>query len=442
MVGAPDMAFPRLNNISFWLLPPSLILLLLSALVEQGAGTGWTVLDKLSFYSNIKKFKLYSMRETLQLGSKCSLLINTIEKILLTWRISACNKEKVLNSVLFNIYLYFSLLHQRLNVKHLTNKFYIFPTSNFNSNVNYAVNSNFNSSNFKPFNVNKAGLNENKEIFSQWLVGFTDGDGTFSISNSNNKWSLSFQIGQSTYNLQVLHFIKKRLKNGQIFVEKNKDMTNFRIRDLKILGEVILPIFEKYPLLTSKYFNYLKFKKAHSILTNQALTKLEKDTLLFENLNSSIPAGYISPAWSVVDNKVINFESASKVISKPWLIGFTEAEGSFYLVSKEKTRIVHGFEVTQKLDKIVLIAIKYILGISTQVQDKKAGYFSIVTTNSRAIENIIKYYNHTMKGIKSLEYRIWARSYAKHKGNFEALNEIRNRIRIIRLRRYTLNKFK
>ena len=58
------MAFPRLNNISFWLLPPSIILLLLSALVENGAGTGWTVKDKLSYYSNVIKNKLYLMRRS------------------------------------------------------------------------------------------------------------------------------------------------------------------------------------------------------------------------------------------------------------------------------------------------------------------------------------------------------------------------------------------
>ena len=57
------MAFPRLNNISFWLLPPSLILLLLSSLVENGAGTGWTVKDRLSYYRNVIKNKLYLMRE-------------------------------------------------------------------------------------------------------------------------------------------------------------------------------------------------------------------------------------------------------------------------------------------------------------------------------------------------------------------------------------------
>ena len=33
-----------------------------------------------------------------------------------------------------------------------------------------------------------------------------------------------------------------------------------------------------------------------------------------------------------------------------------------------------------------------------------------------------------MKGMKSLEYRIWARSYVKHKGDFMALEKIRNPI--------------
>jgi hypothetical protein len=45
-----------------------------------------------------------------------------------------------------------------------------------------------------------------------------------------------------------------------------------------------------------------------------------------------------------------------------------------------------------------------------------------------------------MKGVKSLEYRIWARAYAKYKGNFVALNNIRNRVRLIRKRTNTLDK--
>lgn len=183
-------------------------------------------------------------------------------------------------------------------------------------------------------------------------------------------------------------------------------MAHFRIRDREIFSSVIFPIFDKYPLLTTKHFNYLKFKEAYAILNNNNLSKLEKDNLIFQIVNSKPAIGYISPAWLIVNNNVNNLESASKVMTRSWLIGFTEAEGSFYLVLKSESRLVHAFEITQKSDLVVLQAIKYLLGISTQVQHKKYGYYSIVTTNSRAIENIIKYYKNTMKGMKSVEYRI------------------------------------
>ena len=81
-----------------------------------------------------------------------------------------------------------------------------------------------------------------------------------------------------------------------------------------------------------------------------------------------------------------------------------EAEASFYLVSKDPTRITHGFEITQKLDKIVLVAISFILG-GLKVTTKQT-YFTVGTTQIKDISKIIDFYHSTMKGMKSLEYRI------------------------------------
>lgn len=289
------------------------------------------------------------------------------------------------------------------------------------------------------FNTNKTSLSENKNIFNEWLVGFTDGDGSFSVIFQNNKWSLVFKLSQSTYNLRVLHFIKSQLGVGKVTIEKGEQMASFVIRDLNTINSVIIPIFDTFPLLTSKYFNFLIFKKAAMILSNKNLSKIDKDKLIWELKSTFLPLNYVSPAWSVVKNLVINHETADKVMTKAWLVGFTEAEGSFYLVKKENNRLVHGFEMTQKLDEIVLISIKYLLHITTNVQHKKAGYYSICTTNSRAIENIIAYYKNTMKGMKSVEYRIWSRSYAKFKGNYIALDKIRTNIRIMRKQYKTFN---
>jgi hypothetical protein len=331
------------------------------------------------------------MQRTPLLGENYSLNINNTSavKMFSTWGQSAWEVNKTLNEISS---LNFVSSHQRLNVKQPTN-----------------------------------------DWFEQWLVGFTDGDGSFSVLRQGDKWGLTFKISQNTYNLRTLHYIKKELGAGSIFVESKNDMAHFRIRDLKIINEIIFPIFDKYPLLTTKYFYYNIFKEAYKILDNKDLTKLEKSNLL-ENLLLTKPSNsYISPAWDNVSKPLIDANEAKKVVSKAWLIGFIEAEGSFYLVSKSASRIVHAFGLTQKLDQIVLEGIRHVIGISTKVvYISKNNYYRLDTTNSRAISNIIDYFNNSMKGMKAVEYKIWSRSFNKDKGNFEKLIKIREQMRKLR----------
>lgn len=375
------MAFPRLNNISFWLLPPSLVLLIFSACIEGGAGTGWTLKYKELLYGDIKAIKLSSMRKTFLkiLYYSCFIiLMNTYVKMYSSWKQYAWIKR---------------FIHQRLNGEHL-------------------------STNYKAF-------------FEQWLVGVTDGDGNFSINYSNGKWGLSYKIAQSRYNLRLLYYIKKELGVGSVTKDNNKGQ--FFIRDRKHIEDIILPIFNKYPLLTSKYFDYVRFKKALYILNNDNIDKEQKYKELMVLKNSKKGDNYLSSVWNNISLPLTDINKLQNIMSKPWVIGFIEAEGSFYLVSKDSIRIVHGFGLTQKLDSIVLESIRLLLHIPTQVRYKEIyNHYILDTTNSRCIENIIDYFKDTMKGVKSLEYKIWARSYVKHKGNYEKLLSIRNTIRKIR----------
>ena len=417
--------FPRLNNISFWLLPPSLILLLSSSFVESGAGTGWTVIDK-QLYLN----KFYTMRKTPYLDFLLNLKTNVVKNYLLnyyliviTWfTFLILNKKSKLNKFRFFIgwgqsaWLHKTLSfrdHQRLNVEQPR----ITKLEHNHSNI-----------------INRFKIYNSKENFYQWLVGFTDGDGSFTIScqkskNGKLKWNLFFKISQSNYNLRVLYYIKKELGFGSVQLETKRNNADFRIIDRNVINKVIFPIFDKYPLLTNKYFEYIKFKRAYTILTDLNMSNDQKDNILSLLIKEKKLCDYISPIWAKVNYNITNAHEAKLIMSKFWLIGFTEAEGSFYLLKKTSTRIVHGFEITQKLDIIVLKSIALILGI---LLTKKKQYNSVVTTNSRAINNIINYYKNTMKGMKALEYRIWARSFIKNKGNYNELYKVRNTMRNIR----------
>uniref|UniRef100_Q3T4F6 Orf370 n=1 Tax=Rhizopus oryzae TaxID=64495 RepID=Q3T4F6_RHIOR len=331
--------------------------------------------------------KHHSMRETPQFGKNYSSIINPLGfnrlavKMFLTRGQSAWGKLD-----------YSTLSHQRLNV-------------------------------MQPKNTE----------FQQWLVGITDGDGSFSVLRQDDKWTLTFKISQNTYNLRALYYIKQQLGVGSVSVESNKDMGSFRIRDRKQLANIIFPIFDRYPLLTTKYFNYAKFKSAYAILEDKELTKSQKNAQIETLLLIQPDESYISPAWNKITLPIADANEAGKVISKSWLIGFVEAEGSFYLVSKDASRIVHEFSITQKLDRVVLEGIRHILHISTKVVYKeKYNHYMIDTTNSRAISNVSKYFFNTMKGMKGVEYRIWSRSFNKHKGDYSQLVKIQKVLRGLR----------
>lgn len=172
------------------------------------------------------------------------------------------------------------------------------------------------------------------------------------------------------------------------------------------------------------------FKKAILIISDSSLFKEEKDRQISALKSQSIPNNYISPAWNVINNQVSSIKDAITVITKSWLIGFTEAEGSFYIVKKGSNRLCHAFEITQKLDRIVLESIAFILGLKVTT---KTTYNTVVTTNKQSISNIIDYYFKTIKGIKALEYRIWSRSFNKSRSNdFEYMTKIQNLMRNIR----------
>lgn len=141
---------------------------------------------------------------------------------------------------------------------------------------------------------------QSQTTFFHWLVGVVDGDGTFHFAKTRkNVWTFYFKVGQSNYNLRLLYFIKKILGVGSVNVPNSKDNSaEFRIRDKKTIINVILPIFDKYTLLTSKQFHYQLFRKAILLYSDSTLSFEEKDKqlTLLKSQSICIPNNYISSA--------------------------------------------------------------------------------------------------------------------------------------------------
>lgn len=277
--------------------------------------------------------------------------------------------------------------------------------------------------------------------FNHWLVGVVDGDGTFYFETTKeNVWSFSFQINQSSANAQLLYFIKSALEVGQVTIDEKNEMALYRLRKKDLIISHVLPIFDTHPLLTrDKHFKYSLFRQAILISTDPSLSTQEKTQQIL-NLKlqySNVPENYLSPVWSNVGSNLSEFKTeVIQIIHKSWLIGFTEAEGSFYIARKSKTRLVHAFEITQKGESVLMEGIALVLGL--KVTEKRT-HSTIVTTKQERIQFISDFFFKTMKGTKSLEYRIWARSFTKRSRGFDYLLDIRERMRKIRAIRLDKN---
>ena len=101
----------------------------------------------------------------------------------------------------------------------------------------------------------------------EWITGFIDGEGCFHIGISkHNDLRIGYQIlpeltvVQHERDLDLLHELRSTMNCG-VVRRNHGDRFCWRVRNLKNLSEVIVPFFDKYPLKSKKYLDFLKFKK-------------------------------------------------------------------------------------------------------------------------------------------------------------------------------------
>lgn len=131
-------------------------------------------------------------------------------------------------------------------------------------------------------------LNNSNDLNNLWLAGFSDADASFQIKlicrNNHTEVRLNFQVDQKKKDLLV--FIKKTL-GGNIGYRSNQDTYYYASTSFGSARKV-LDYFDKYHLLSTKYVNYLKWRKAYIIIQNKDhLSKkgLDKITKIKNTLN-------------------------------------------------------------------------------------------------------------------------------------------------------------
>lgn len=111
----------------------------------------------------------------------------------------------------------------------------------------------------REINNNNVYLIKLDEKFKYWFIGFTEGDGSFSVFKDKY---LEFKITQSSKDAQVLFYIKKELGFGSVTLQdKNNKTHHYRVSNKEAIFKLIT-IFNENILTNYKNVQFANWIKA------------------------------------------------------------------------------------------------------------------------------------------------------------------------------------
>lgn len=123
---------------------------------------------------------------------------------------------------------------------------------------------------------NTPALNKQNRNLPEYISGFVDGEGCFSVSFSKRQkllvgWETkpSFSVSQNHDRAEVLFLIQKYFGCGFMRRDFSDRTLKFEIRRLDDLVHKVIPHFERYPLLSAKHKDFLAFKKICMIMKGE-----------------------------------------------------------------------------------------------------------------------------------------------------------------------------
>ena len=251
-----------------------------------------------------------------------------------------------------------------------------------------------------------------------FVTGFSDAESSFVVTILKNPrykigWNVQarFQIKLHEKDRALLLLIQNYFKGiGYISKINNKSTVEFRVSDITSLKNIILPHFDKYPLLTNKYQDFFIFKQIVLLMSENKHTNLEglKEILeqraslnwgLPKSLKESFPS-IVGVKRIIVDNNMLNN------ICSEWIAGFSSGESNFYItISGNKVWL--RFSVAQDSRDLLLLnnlVRIFNCGYVAQYKNREVCEF-IVTKIDDIIVHIIPFFEkYQIKGTKYNDY--------------------------------------
>ena len=257
-----------------------------------------------------------------------------------------------------------------------------------------------------------------------FLTGFADGEGSFMIKTRKSSkyrlgWTVEpvFQIKLHGRDKELLISLQIYLGGAGTITRGGKDSAVYMVRSLKQISNVIIPHFDKYPLITQKLGDYLIFKEVIGIIQRKEhLTRegLDKVIALKANLNLGLSDELKAAFPNIIPVK--RPLTINQVVPDPnWVAGFTSGEGCFYVVIKKsnthnlEAQVSLRFSISQhSRDEVLMRSLVNYFGIGRYVpasSNKDLGNFEVIKLSDNMDKIIPFFVRYPILGMKSQDFK-------------------------------------
>ena len=292
---------------------------------------------------------------------------------------------------------------------------------------------------------NLPSINEKNSLDPWFVTGFSDAEGCFMVTIRENPgcnlgWAVvaAFQISLHVKDKAILNEIEAFFGG----IGKNKQGKNkwtFVVSSLKEIHKIV-EHFDKYPLITQKYGDYLLFREVVTLLQRKehlTLEGLQKIVAIKASMNLGL-SKKLQEVFTNVKPEGRLIVHTQKIPSPFWIAGFTSGEGCFlFNIGKDSNmklgyRVRVGFQLTQHIrDRELLILLETYFGCGKYFlsKDHRHGDY-IVSDVSALADKIIPFFSqYKIIGIKEQDYLSWSETInliiAKKHLTQEGLDQIR-----------------
>ena len=239
------------------------------------------------------------------------------------------------------------------------------------------------SSFYKKFKTHLPNVNAPSKKFLTWLIGFTEGEGSFIV---NNRGDLAFVITQSTEDKQILEFIKETLGFGKVIAQSL--ITSRYVTQSKVEIDIVISLFNGNIILPSRQKSFEKFLEGFNKWVFKGSIKL--DTVLLKK-NTILPS-----------------------LNNNWLAGFTDGEGCFTCSIGNTKGFSFNFNISQKweINKKILEHLCILFNGGIVSNHSVDNVYEYRIGGLKNCKNIFSYFDsHQLYTKKLISYTLWKEMY-------------------------------